>query len=317
MVHQTDAEQECSSCSGIQLFEVCHNSIKSNNDETCYMHQYSTKSDEELFDLGCVTSQGCSHSLQPIFGKRAEGHHLKCMACCNDTALCNKNLKCKGNASLGVALPKDCPELVLPHYWNGSYTIYPYGVQYRPVSAYRVFDGDGHWTVIQRRVDGSVVFNHNWDAYKKGFGYSNGDFWLGNDVIHELTHQSNHELKLVLTEFANVTYYLKYKTFNISDEYHGYRLFLTGYSGTVCDCLGGVNGTKFSTYDKINDIWSSKQCAITFNGAWWDSICDGSNLNGPYIHGNQSSIYTDGIEWSCWAGQPYLMKETTMMIKGS
>ena len=315
VVHQTDAGQKCSSCSGIELPEVCRHSIECNNDESCYMHQYSTESGEELFDLGCAVLQGCPHSLYSIFGKRAEGHHLKCETCCNDTALCNKNLTCTGNLNLGVTLPKDCSELVVPDHRNDSYTIYPYGVQYRPVSVYCVFDGDGPWTVIQRRVDGSVLFNRSWDAYKKGFGFSNGDFWLGNDVIHEMTHQSNHELKVVLTDFANVTKYAKYNTFNISDEYHGYRLFLVGYSGTANDCLSGLSGMEFSTYDRDNDIWSAN-CAVTFKGAWWYSNCHSSNLNGQYLHGSHTS-YADGIEWSCWHGHHYSMKQTTMMIKRS
>ena len=106
-------------------------------------------------------------SIESIFGKRAEGHHFKCGACCNETALCNRNMSCKGNASAGVTLPKDCSELVVPNHPNGSYTIYPYGVQHRPVSVYCAFDRDGPWTVIQRRVDGSVLFYRNWDAYKK------------------------------------------------------------------------------------------------------------------------------------------------------
>ena len=134
-----------------------------------------------MFDLGCTASHGCHYSSEVIFGKRAEGLHLKCLACSNDSVLCNQNLTCGGNAIIGVTLPKDCSELVVQSQNNGLHTIYPYGVLHLPVSVYCIFDVDGAWTVIQRRFDGTVNFYRGWTDYKKGFSISNGEYWLGND----------------------------------------------------------------------------------------------------------------------------------------
>ena len=132
-----------------------------------------------------------------IIGKRAAGHHLKCSACCNETALSNQNFTCGGNGNAGTSLPS----LIVQSQHYGSHTVYPYGVLQLPMTVYCIFDTSGAWTVIQRRFNGSVNFYRNWDAYKKGFGMSNGEYWLGNDVIHALTHSGNHKLKVILKDF--------------------------------------------------------------------------------------------------------------------
>ena len=37
--------------------------------------------------------------------------------------------------------------------------------------------------VFQRRFSGDVNFSRNWDEYKQGFGYLDGDFWLGELML--------------------------------------------------------------------------------------------------------------------------------------
>ncbi|PIK59867.1 fibrinogen-like protein A [Apostichopus japonicus] len=65
-------------------------------------------------------------------------------------------------------------------------------------------DGGG-WTVIQRRVDGSVDFYRTWNEYKQGFGFLKREFWLGNDQISDLTNQKDYELRI---DMNNLTAFL-------------------------------------------------------------------------------------------------------------
>ena len=62
-------------------------------------------------------------------------------------------------------------------------------------------DGGG-WTVIQRRQhsptvsfrrqpSSTVSFRRTWNEYARGFGDVAGSFWLGNEVLHALTHTPN------------------------------------------------------------------------------------------------------------------------------
>ncbi|KAI8495050.1 Fibrinogen- domains (FReDs) [Branchiostoma belcheri] len=75
------------------------------------------------------------------------------------------------------------------------------GVQYQgqvclPVCGWCSAPGKGcSWTVIQRRLDGSVLFNRTSEEYKRGFGNKNGEYWLGNENIHLLTNQKAYTLR--------------------------------------------------------------------------------------------------------------------------
>ena len=37
--------------------------------------------------------------------------------------------------------------------------------------------------IIQKRYNGSLSFERDWQKYKEGFGYPNGEYWLGMYVI--------------------------------------------------------------------------------------------------------------------------------------
>jgi hypothetical protein len=49
-------------------------------------------------------------------------------------------------------------------------------------------------------------------------------FLPGNDIIHQLTANSKHKLRIQLTDWAGVTKYANYGVFTVADERHKYRL---------------------------------------------------------------------------------------------
>ncbi|XP_062580573.1 fibroleukin-like, partial [Saccostrea cucullata] len=86
----------------------------------------------------------------------------------------------------------------------------------------------GGWTVIQKRVDGSLSFYQNWTWYKTGFGTPEENDWIGNDVIHQLTRGNNSSLYVSITLQNGTSLYELYGKFAISDESEKYKLFLAG-----------------------------------------------------------------------------------------
>ena len=173
----------------------------------------------------------------------------------------------------------------------------------------------GMWTVIQRRFDGSVDFYRTWTEYKEGFGDENGEFWPGNEALHQMTSSANYMLKLNLTNWDNVTKYAVYNTFRVADEADGYRLTIGGYCGDAGDSMTDHNnGQMFSTKDRDNDMWDN-HCAQVRQGGWWYRFCGDANLNGVYYYDNDN-VRAWGINWYEWPNfEGNSLKETTMMIK--
>ena len=56
-------------------------------------------------------------------------------------------------------------------------------------------------------------FTRNWDDYKHGFGNSDGEFWLGNEKIHNLTQSGDMRLRVELEAPDGKTAWAEYDTF--------------------------------------------------------------------------------------------------------
>nr|XP_045602182.1 microfibril-associated glycoprotein 4-like [Procambarus clarkii] len=177
-------------------------------------------------------------------------------------------------------------------------------------------DGGG-WTVFQRRrnLTEREDFYRTWVEYQLGFGHLEGEFWLGLDLLHELTSVTLQELRIDLMDYEGEHRWAKYGRFNIGSPDTHYRISTGRYTGNAGDGLGGArhNGYPFSTHDADHDS-QSVNCASTYRGAWWYDICHISNLNG-YQYVGKHNTYADGINWQPWKGFYYSLRETTMMFR--
>ncbi|KAG9328321.1 hypothetical protein JZ751_015002, partial [Albula glossodonta] len=117
-------------------------------------------------------------------------------------------------------LPVDCEDV----YKNGSihsgvYTIFPAGHD-SPVEVYCDMDCEeddsedkGGWTVIQRRMDGTVNFYRPWDQYKKGFGNPDGEYWLGLHNMFLITWTRKYRLRVDMEDFTGGKVHAHYSSF--------------------------------------------------------------------------------------------------------
>ncbi|XP_003384787.2 PREDICTED: ficolin-1-like [Amphimedon queenslandica] len=195
---------------------------------------------------------------------------------------------------------------------SGIYEIQPT----RDATPFKVYcdmstDGGG-WTVIQRRMDGSVDFYRDWMSYQYGFGNLNGEFWLGLDKISRLT-EAQSCLRVDLEDFEKNVRYANYSVFSVGGPRTNYWLTIGGYSGNAGDSLSAHNGRPFSTKDRDHDGWN-RNCAEAYKGAWWYNACHASNLNGWYQYGPTAS-YATSVVWAHFKGHHYSLMFSEMKVK--
>uniref|UniRef100_A0A1I8PZN8 Fibrinogen C-terminal domain-containing protein n=1 Tax=Stomoxys calcitrans TaxID=35570 RepID=A0A1I8PZN8_STOCA len=133
------------------------------------------------------------------------------------------------------------------------------------------------WKIILRRQDGSENFNRNWTDYKSGFGNPNGEFFIGLEVLHNLTNNGPpQELVVVMRNFGDEERHVKYDLFRVGNEAEKYALLDLGvFSGNLnFDALRSHRGAKFSTPDQKNNARNSTHCYNDMiTSGWWYMDC--------------------------------------------
>ncbi|XP_012996226.1 fibrinogen gamma chain [Cavia porcellus] len=248
---------------------------------------------------------------------------------------------CKDTVKIHDLTGKDCQDIANKGAKeSGLYFIKPLKAS-QQFLVYCEIEGNGNgWTVLQKRLDGSVDFKKNWIQYKEGFGHlsptGTTEFWLGNEKIHLISTQSSipYVLRVELKDWSGRTSTADYATFRVAPETDKYRLTYTYFiSGDAGDAFDGYdfgddpsdkfftshNGMQFSTWDNDNDKFEGN-CAEQDGSGWWMNKCHAGHLNGVYYQGGTYSKastpkgYDNGIIWATWKSRWYSMKETTMKV---
>ena len=177
---------------------------------------------------------------------------------------------------------------------------------------------------FQRRFDGSVeFFSRKWFDYKHGFGDPNGEYYLGNEMLHLLTTGESHDYRVEATTFNNEMKSKVIQNVVVAGEDDKYRI---KYEASSVDWTAPVYGERFrnkqfSTSDNDNDDTSLANCAQVY-GPWWHSGCHSDGMNGyykdagKYVYSAFSwTLHGEGIHWNNWKGIGESLKISLLMIR--
>jgi len=116
--------------------------------------------------------------------------------------------------------------------------------------------------------------------FKSGFGGKSYNYWLGNELLHQLTKDGLYKLRLDIQMLATGQWYwAEYSTFIVDSEATKYTLTVSDYSGNAGDAMAQHNNMKFSTFDSDNDISAAKNCALLRRGGFWWEACGPVHIN--------------------------------------
>ena len=134
--------------------------------------------------------------------------------------------------------------------------------------------------LILQNVDGSNYFNRSWATFKEGFGSKRCNYWLGNELLHQLTKDGLYKLRFDLRSRSDGSWHwAEYSTFIVDSEATMYRLTIGGYTGNAGDAMNAVNTMKFTTFDSDNDNLPAN-CAINRGGGYWWKQCGPCRITG-------------------------------------
>ncbi|ESO85002.1 hypothetical protein LOTGIDRAFT_57454, partial [Lottia gigantea] len=127
-----------------------------------------------------------------------------------------------------------------------------------------------------RRLDGRPEnFNRSWEEYKKGFGHTDSNFWLGFDKVkHILNNDGNgFQLDFDMTDTNNDNCQYNVGNFNIGNEASNFTGTFTAVGHCSKWCEGSIdfnnfrtNGKPFSTFD--HDSYGNG-CPAAQASGWW------------------------------------------------
>ncbi|XP_073697784.1 microfibril-associated glycoprotein 4-like isoform X2 [Garra rufa] len=204
---------------------------------------------------------------------------------------------------------------------SGIHSIYPAGDDPVWVDCEMISDGNdednGGWTVIQRRMDGSIDFYLPWSKFKKGFGTVLGEYWLGLGIMYQMTRNRKYMLRVDPEDFAGKKGFAMHSSFSLVPEAGGYKLQVSGFKdGGAGDSMTFHSAKKFITLDKDQDL-NGTNCAKPFLGAFWYNACQYAYPIGVHLWDKKPTDYPSGDVWYTWTNSHAvgIKKSISMKIK--
>ncbi|KAK4291904.1 hypothetical protein Pmani_035294 [Petrolisthes manimaculis] len=186
---------------------------------------------------------------------------------------------------------------------SGVYEIFPSECRAKKVWCDLETEGGG-WTVfLQRReLPQQENFTRTWLDYERGFGEVVGEYWLGNEALHQLTAKAPHVLRVDAEDFLGSRRWGHWGRFRVASPQKNYELLAVAYAtnSTLGDGLLWHSGMKFSTIDRDNDNHKGS-CADEYKGGWWYNVCHNANPTG--ILNNSENF--DSVGWVYWTPRLY------------
>ncbi|XP_072020682.1 fibrinogen-like protein 1 [Amphiura filiformis] len=160
---------------------------------------------------------------------------------------------------------------------------------------------NGGWMVMQRRVDGSQLFNLTRSEYEAGFGNLCKEFFWGHTILNLLFDDTPWNLRVTVVSFDGTSQSEDYSGFWIEKKANWHCHITQAGTGTAGDGLFTLEDKKFSTHDSDQDGDSDLNWAEEYQTGWWfdkDSPTPMiSNPNGFYYKSGEPKPEWHGIIW--------------------
>ena len=147
--------------------------------------------------------------------------------------------------------------------------------------------------MILRRADGIESFERNYDEYEDGFGELDHDFFYGLTALHDLTTQTNLDMRIDFYDKFNDTEssaHVTYGSFKVGSKDQGYALHIDDFKPSEPLLLDNLREFDGSQFVALIEGERPHPCLVGGNkGAWWykEDVCKGnagSVLTLPYPH---------------------------------
>jgi ficolin len=117
----------------------------------------------------------------------------------------------------------------------------------------------------------------------------------------------------LLSTYEGESAWAQYERFHVAGPEDGYRLTVSGYSGTAGDSLTHHTNMRFSTHDMDQDLCEEYSCASGHSSGWWYNCCFHANPNGQMPPTSPVCASMMGLNWVDYKGFEYSLK--TMLLK--